>query len=158
MFVYGIYRSEEAAARAVEELANASFAAKDISALMRGGPKVDELLVQQKTGAVRGAALGAALGAIGGALLFPGAGLFAGGPLLVALKGAIASGAVGAGFGGLGGLAFFSDEIEGLEHEFSQGGAIVGVETHPGRVAAAEEVLRAAGAAAVSARDEFLAS
>lgn len=152
MFVYGIFWDEDSAAKAVDQLVNAHFPGDDVSALMHEGPEVEELPVEEKTGAARGALIGAALGAIGGALLAPGAGLLAGGPLLVALKGAIAAGAAGAGFGAFGGLDYWHDEVDFVHHHLKRGAVIIGVETIPERQAAAEEALRAAGAEDVQAR------
>lgn len=152
MFVYGIFWDEESATKAVDALVNADFPGDDISALMHEGPEVEELPVEEKTGAARGALIGAALGAIGGALLAPGAGLLAGGPLLVALKGAIAAGAAGAGFGSFGGLGYWHDEVDFVHHHLRRGVVIIGVETIPERRASAEEALRAAGAKDIQAR------
>jgi hypothetical protein len=152
MFVYGFFKDEKSAAKAVDQLVNAHFAGDDISALMHEGPEVEELPVEGKIGATRGALLGAALGAIGGALLAPGVGLLAGGPLLAALEAAIAGGAAGAGFGSFGGLNYWHDEIDFVHHHLTRGAVIVGVETIPQRKAAAEEALRAANAQDVQAR------
>ena len=152
MFVYGIYWDENSAADAVDQLVNAHFLGDDISALLHEGSELKELPVQQKTGANVGAILGAALGAVGGALLAPGAGLLAGGPLFVALQGAIAAGAAGAGFGAVGGLGYWHDEVDFVHHHLTRGAVIVGVETIPERQAAAENALRAAGAGEVQAR------
>jgi hypothetical protein len=152
MFVYGIFRDEEKAAKAVEALVDADFPGDAISALMREGSEVEELPVEKKTRVGRGAVLGAALGAVGGALLAPGAGLLAGGPLLVAIKGAIAAGAAGAGLGSFGGLGFWREEIDFVDRSLEAGVIIVGVETNPERHDSAAEVLRAAGAQDVQAR------
>lgn len=107
-----------------------------------------------KNGSVwQGAQLvGATLGAIGGALLAPGAGMLAGGPLLVALKGAILASAAGAAFGSFGGLGYWHDEVDFVHHHLKRGAVIIGVETIPGRQASAEEALRTAGAENVHAR------
>lgn len=152
MFVYGFFKDEESASKAVDELINAHFSGDDISALMHEGPEVEELPVEGKTGASRGAILGAALGAVGGALLAPGIGILAGGPLLGALQAAIAGGAAGAGFGAFGGLYYWKDEVDFVHHHLTQGAVIVGVETIPERRAGAEQALRAAGAEDVQAR------
>ena len=121
MFVYGVFWDEASAADAVERLVNADFAGDDISVLMHEGPEVEELPVEEKTGAARGALIGAALGAIGGALLAPGAGLMAAGPLLAALRGAIAGGAAGVGFGAVGGLGYWHDEVDFMHHHMRRG-------------------------------------
>lgn len=152
MFVYGVFWDEASAADAVERLVNADFAGDDISVLMHEGPEVEELPVEEKTGAARGALIGAALGAIGGALLAPGAGLMAAGPLLAALRGAIAGGAAGVGFGAVGGLGYWHDEVDFMHHHMRRGVVIVGVETIPERQISVEEALRAAGAKDFQAR------
>ncbi len=152
MFVYGVFWDEAGATDAVERLVNADFAGDDISVLMHEGPEVEELPVEEKTGAARGAVIGAALGAIGGALLVPGAGLMAAGPLLAAVQGAIAGGAAGAGFGAVGGLGYWHDEVDFMHHHLRRGVVIVGVETIPARQLSVEEALRAAGAKDIQAR------
>ncbi len=146
MFVYGIFWDEKSAAKAVDALIDAHFSGDDISALMHEGPEVEELPVEETTGAARGALIGAALGAIGGALLTPGAGLLAGGPLLMALRGAIAAGGAGAGIGAFGGLGYWHEEVDFPHHHLKRGAVIIGVETIPERQASAEETLHAAGA------------
>lgn len=151
MFVYGVFRDEKAAARAMEALVGAEFGVDEISALMHEGWDVEELHAEQWPRVPRGAALGAALGALGGAVLVPVAGLLAVGPVLAALGGAIAGGAAGTFVGGVTGMIRSRSEFDFVHHHLKEGAVLVGVETIAARRAAAEAALLGAGAEAVHA-------
>lgn len=151
MFVYGIFRDEKLAARAVEALIGAEFCIDEISALMHEGPAVQELHAEQWPTIPRGAAIGAALGALGGLVVVPVAGWLAFGPVLAALSGALTGGAAGTFVGGLAGFGRPRSEVDFAHHHLKQGAVLVGVNTIPARRQAAEAALVQAGADAIHA-------
>lgn len=152
MFVYGVFRDEQAASDAVQHLIDADFPSDDVRAMMRKGEQSEELSVAGKPSVARGVAVGLILGVMGGAVVAVSAGSLASEAWLAAIKGAVLGGAIGTAIGALTGLTFWREEVDFLHRRLRQGDVIVGVETIAGRRASAEEALRAAGARNVDAR------
>lgn len=107
-------------------------------------------------GAATGAAIGGTLGAIiaglaaVGAIVIPGVGLVAAGPILAALAGAGAGGVVGAAAGAAAGAAKPEHELKLFGDDLRAGGILVGVYAAEDRIAVAKECLVRTGADHVS--------
>ena len=142
------------AEKAVDELAQAGFAADAIGYAIRGSDAVEGGMItdtqgaKDKKGALTGMATGAGLGAVLGAsaaLLIPGVGpVVAGGVLAMAMGGAIAGTAVGGIFGAMTGLGVSEEEARFYEKEFQSGRALVTVKAGS-RAADAAMILRKHG-------------
>ena len=159
--VFGMYRTVEAAEKAVDCLLQTTFSASDISVLLpdekgAGENGRDEVLpspvktTRLKTGGVVGGTLGLLAGIA--ALAIPGVGpLIAAGPLVVALAGVGVGGAVGGLVGTL--VHFGIPEFVARRYagQVRDGGVLLSVhcETQE-KVVAAEEVLRTTGAQDIS--------
>ncbi|MFC3885397.1 general stress protein [Bacillus songklensis] len=141
--IVGVYDTEEAAIRAVEDLKNKGYRAEDISVIGKSRDEVDAITDETGTkageGAVTGAATGGAIGGIAGllagvgALAIPGIGpIVAAGPIAATLAGA----AVGAGTGGLAGaligMGIPEDEAERYDSYVKEGKILVLVDRDAG--------------------------
>ena len=138
MAAFGIYRTEEQAAKAVELLRNAGFRLTDISALIPSNSGTKDLKIELSSKAPEGAATGAASGAVlGGALgwlagigmlAIPGIGPFiAAGPIMAALAGVGAGATTGGIVGGLAGFGMPEYEAKRYEGMIKEGGILVSV-------------------------------
>jgi hypothetical protein len=124
--VFGIYKQEGQAGRAVDALRESGFRSADISVLMPASPGDKELILEKGTkapeGAVAGASSGALLGgalgwlAAAGTLAIPGLGPFiVAGPIMALLGGVGVGGAVGGLTGALIGAG--TPEYEAKQYE-----------------------------------------
>jgi len=162
--VTGIYRDEEHASRAVNDLIERHFEADDISVVVADAEgRRREAPLQHRTrmgtGAAVGAALGATLGGIGaalvstGVLIAPGLGLAAAGPILAAFEGALAGGGVGSLAGLLAGMGMWKEEAEIQAEELKNGKVLVGVHAERDHIDVARGVFEGAGAERVTVCD-----
>ena len=137
--VFCIVKSEQQAARIVDDLQRAGFSNNDISALFPDKGSTRDFAHEMKTKAPEGAATGATTGgvlggALGwlagiGALAIPGVGpLIAAGPIMGLLGGA----AVGAATGGLAGalIGYGMPEVEAKRYEGKVSGGQVLLSVH----------------------------
>jgi len=155
-YVTGIFTDPRAAEAAVRELVDEHFEPDEISVVVTDREGTHEEEVEHDTGvaegAVGGAALGGLLGAIGATLVAtgivaaPGLGVFAAGPLLLALRGAVAGAAVGLDVGALAGLSFWKDEAHVHADALKKGGIVVALPAEHEHADHARGVLSAAGA------------
>ncbi|MDM7913965.1 MAG: general stress protein [Candidatus Eisenbacteria bacterium] len=153
--VTAVFKSRAAASEAVEDLVDAGFSRDDISVLMSDETRGREFAVETGTkaaeGATTGGITGGILGAIAaglaavGAVVIPGVGLVAAGPLVAALAGAGAGGAVGGLIGALIGAGLPEHEAKFLSEEVKKGGILIGVYAHDDRKEVAERALERAG-------------
>jgi len=134
--VVGIYKSEQEAIAAVEDLKNQGYATRDISIIGQDRKEVDrvtektdtEVVDGIATGALTGGALGGLTGLLAGAgaLAIPGIGpIVAAGPIAAVLTGAV----TGAGVGGLTGalveIGLSKDEAEYYGNSVKEGNILV---------------------------------
>ena len=148
--VWGVFEGPDEAARAVEDLVDASFEPDEISVLLQRGGELEEVAMKRKTAVPYGLALGATLGAVGGLALaaLPG-GLFAAGPILGALQ-AMGIGASAGGLGGaLGGLGWWKDEADLPSAAIEEGRVLVAMPVPPGRVDETIAILERAGSSRI---------
>src|SRR5262245_46577157 len=124
--VFGIYDTEQAVSKAIEQFRAANFRPDDISFLFPDRGTSRDLVTEKKTKAPEGAAAGGTagmlLGGLGGWLIslgtltIPGLGPFiAAGPIMAALGGAAVGGALGGVAGALVGIGI--PEIEAKQYE-----------------------------------------
>ncbi|MGG1368111.1 general stress protein [Priestia megaterium] len=134
--VVGIYKSEQEAIAAVEDLKNQGYATRDISIIGQDHKEVDRVTEETDTevvdgiatGALTGGALGGLTGLLAGAgaLAIPGIGpIVAAGPIAAVLTGAV----TGAGVGGLTGalveIGLSKDEAEYYGNSVKEGNILV---------------------------------
>lgn len=134
--VVGIYKSEQEAIAAVEDLKNQGYATREISIIGQDRKEVDRVTEETDTevvdgiatGALTGGALGGLTGLLAGAgaLAIPGIGpLVAAGPIAAVLTGAV----TGAGVGGLTGalvqIGLSKDEAEYYGNSVKEGNILV---------------------------------
>ncbi|MBU8753971.1 general stress protein [Priestia megaterium] len=134
--VVGIYKSEQEAIAAVEDLKNQGYATRDISIIGQDRKEVDRVTEETDTevvdgiatGALTGGALGGLTGLLAGAgaLAIPGIGpIVAAGPIAAVLTGAV----TGAGVGGLTGalveIGLSKDEAEYYGNSIKEGNILV---------------------------------
>jgi hypothetical protein len=134
--VVGIYKSEQEAIAAVEDLKNQGYATRDISIIGQDRKEVDRVTEETDTevvdgiatGALTGGALGGLTGLLAGAgaLAIPGIGpIVAAGPIAAVLTGAV----TGAGVGGLTGalveIGLSKDEAEYYGNSVKEGNILV---------------------------------
>lgn len=164
--IFGIYKMNEDAAKAVDLLREAGFRNTDISVLFSETPGNKDLGLNKATKAPEGAATGAGSGAIlGGALgwlagigslAIPGVGPFiAAGPLIGLLAGLGAGGAVGGIAGALIGAGIPEYEAKRYEGRIRGGHALLSVHCDDGNWEhTAREILRKTGAEDIGASHE----
>ena len=160
--VTALFKDRPAAEAAVTALTDRGFMKDDISVLMSATTQGREFGIAESSkapeGAVTGAALGGALGAVlaglaaVGAIMVPGLGLVAAGPILAALAGAGAGGAAGGLIGGLVGAGIPEHEAKLYSEKIEGGEILLGVRTHDDMDSVAKEILVNAGGEAVTMR------
>lgn len=144
--LFGVYRTESEAQRAVDELRSLGYREDEISVFSKHNEDVENITGAEameadnlKTGAATGAAAGAAIGTVGaalaaaGALFIPGIGpILAAGPIATLLTGAVAGGAIGGAVGTLAGalanLGVDEDDAQYIDERFNQGDIVVHVD------------------------------
>jgi hypothetical protein len=142
--VIGIARSEEQAARIVNQLKEAGFSSDDVSLLLpdRGGQRdfAHEYHSKAPEGATAGVVAGGVIaGALGwlagiGTIAIPGIGaLVAAGPVMAALSGVAAGGAIGGIAGALVGYGFPEYEAKQYEGRVKNGNILISVHTEDSR-------------------------
>ncbi|MGE7718490.1 general stress protein [Priestia megaterium] len=134
--VVGIYKSEQEAIAAVEDLKNQGYATREISIIGQDRKEVDRVTEETDTevvdgiatGALTGGALGGLTGLLAGAgaLAIPGIGpIVAAGPIVAVLTGVV----TGAGVGGLTGalveIGLSKDEAEYYGNSVKEGNILV---------------------------------
>lgn len=164
--VYGIYPSELAAEKAVDELRDAGFRNTDISVLFADNRGTKDFAHEKGTKAPEGAAAGGASGlvvggALGwlagiGALSIPGLGPFiAAGPIMGLLGGMGAGGAIGGIAGALIGMGIPEYEAKRYEGRIKDGGVLLSVHCdNDDWVKRAKEMLERTGANDISSSSE----
>lgn len=168
--VFGIYREEAPAAKAIAALRESGFRGTDISMLMSASVGDKGLIVDKATkapeGAVAGASAGAVLGgafgwlAAAGTLAIPGSGPFlAAGPLMGLLGGVGAGGTVGGFAGALIGAGTPEYEAKQYERGIQSGHVLLSIHCDDSQWrAAAWEVLKRTGGEELSYTTEAPAS
>jgi hypothetical protein len=155
-------KTENQAAKVVNDLKNAGFTNSDISVLMNDRTGTKNFAVDNQTKAPEGAAVGTGSGALLGgglgwlagigALAIPGVGpLIAAGPIMAALGGAAVGGAVGGISGALIGLGIAEYEAKHYEGQIKGGRALISVHSdNSTETDRAKAIFEAAGAEDIS--------
>jgi hypothetical protein len=163
---FGIYSTNSAAERAVDQLVAASFSNQDVSVLMSDRQGAKDFAAEKNTKAPEGATTGAGVGgAVGGtlgllagigALAIPGVGpLIAAGPIMGALAGLGVGGTVGGLVGALIGLGIPEYEAKRYEGRVKDGGVLLSVHCDSSQeVSRAKDILKATGAEDISSSGE----
>jgi hypothetical protein len=161
-----IAKSEEQAAKIVNQLKEAGFSSDDVSLLLpdRAGPRDFAHEQHSKapegatTGVVAGGVIAGVLGWLAGmgSLAIPGVGpLVAAGPIMAALSSAAAGGAIGGMAGALVGFGFPEYEAKQYEGKVRNGNILISVHTEDGRERhAAREIFDEANAEDISYTSE----
>ncbi|MGX4607985.1 general stress protein [Priestia sp. JNUCC 25] len=134
--VVGVYKSEQEAIAAVEDLKTQGYATRDISILGRDSREVDtvteetdtEVVDGITTGALTGGALGGLTGLLAGAgaLAIPGIGpIVAAGPIATVLTGAVTGAGVGGLTGALVGIGIPKEEAKYYGNSVKEGKILV---------------------------------
>ncbi|MBE2978583.1 general stress protein [Priestia megaterium] len=134
--VVGVYKSEQEAIAAVEDLKTQGYATRDISIMGRDSREVDtvteetdtEVVDGITTGALTGGALGGLTGLLAGAgaLAIPGIGpIVAAGPIAAVLTGAVTGAGVGGLTGALVGIGIPKEEAEYYSNSVKEGKILV---------------------------------
>jgi hypothetical protein len=164
--VFGIYRSDIQAERAVDILRSAGFANDDISVLLEDSRSTREFAHEKNTKAPEGTTTGAATGGIIGGTLgllagigtlaIPGVGPFiAAGPIMAGLAGLGAGGAVGGLIGALVGMGIPEYEAKRYEGHIKEGGVLLSVHCDTANeVKRAKDLLKQSGAQDISSTGE----
>ncbi len=157
--VSGIFKTREAAERAIDDLLRAGFSRDDISLLMtdktRGREFGLDVATKAPEGAATGATLGGVLGGIAaglvalGTIAIPGLALLAAGPVVAVLAGVGAGAAAGGLTGALIGMGIPEHEARFYNEEIARGAMLVGVYAHDDRKDIAHKILDASGAEVV---------
>ena len=163
---FGIYGTNAAAERAVDQFIAAGFSNQDVSVLMADRKGSKDFATEKNTKAPEGATTGVGVGgAVGGtlgllagigALAIPGVGpLIAAGPIMGALAGLGVGGAVGGVVGALVGLGIPEFEAKRYEGRVKDGGILLSVHCDSSEeISRAKEVLKATGAEDISSSGE----
>jgi hypothetical protein len=163
---FGIYTSNAAAERAVDQLIAADFSNQDVSVLMADRQGSKDFAAEKNTKAPEGATTGVGVGgAVGGtlgllagigALAIPGVGpLIAAGPIMGALAGLGVGGTVGGVVGALIGLGIPEYEAKRYEGRVKDGGVLLSVHCDSSQeVSRAKDLLKATGAEDISSSGE----
>jgi hypothetical protein len=166
MAAFGIYSTNLAAERAVDQLVAAGFSNQDVSVLMSDRQGAKDFAAEKNTKAPEGATTGAGVGgAVGGtlgllagigALAIPGVGpLIAAGPIMGALAGLGVGGTVGGLVGALIGLGIPEYEAKRYEGRVKDGGVLLSVHCNSSQeVSRAKDLLKATGAEDISSSGE----
>ena len=157
--VSGIFRTREAAERAIDDLTRAGFSRDDISLLMtdttRGREFGLDMATKAPEGVATGATVGGVLGGIAaglvalGTIAIPGLGLLAAGPVVAVLAGIGAGATAGGLTGALIGMGIPEHEARFYNEEIKKGAMLVGVYAHSDRKDIAHKILDASGAEVV---------
>jgi hypothetical protein len=134
--VVGVYKSEQEAIAAVEDLETQGYATRDISIMGRDSREVDtvteetdtEVVDGITTGALTGGALGGLTGLLAGAgaLAIPGIGpIVAAGPIAAVLTGAVTGAGVGGLTGALVGIGIPKEEAKYYSNSVKEGKILV---------------------------------
>ena len=163
---FGIYSTNSAAERAVDQLVAAGFSNQDVSVLMSDRQGAKDFAAEKNTKAPEGATTGAGVGgAVGGtlgllagigALAISGVGpLIAAGPIMGALAGLGVGGTVGGLVGALIGLGIPEYEAKRYEGRVKDGGVLLSVHCDSSQeVSRAKDILKATGAEDISSSGE----
>ena len=164
--VFGIYKTDALAERAVDTLIAGGFASSDISVLLPDTRSTKEFAHEKATKAPEGTAVGVtAGGVIGGtlgvlagigALAIPGIGpLIAAGPIMAGLAGLGVGGAVGGLVGALVGMGIPEYEAKRYEGLVKGGGTLLSVHCDTSdEISRAKDMLKGTGASDISATSE----
>ena len=164
--VFGIFKTEDAAERAVDQLISAGFSNSDISALLPDNETTRAFAHEKHTKAPEGTTTGAATGGVVGgtlgllagigALAIPGVGpLIAAGPIVATLAGLGAGGAVGGLLGALVGMGIPEYEAKRFEGAVKNGGTLVSVHCdYSDEIDTAKRVLKQAGGQDIASSGE----
>jgi hypothetical protein len=157
--VSGIFKTREAAERAIDDLTRAGFSRDDISLLMtdttRGREFGLDMATKAPEGVATGATVGGVLGGIAaglvalGTIAIPGLGLLAAGPVVAVLAGIGAGATAGGLTGALIGMGIPEHEARFYNEEIKKGAMLVGVYAHNDRKDIAHKILDASGAEVV---------
>jgi hypothetical protein len=164
--VFCIARSEQQAARIVEDARDAGFSGNDISVLFPDKGTTRDFAHEQHTKAPEGAATGAATGGVLGGvtgwlagigtLAIPGLGPFvAAGPIMAALGGAAVGAAAGGVTGALVGMGMPEFEAKRYEGKVKGGNVLISVHAEDGNdVSRAKDLFKRGGAEDISSGSE----
>jgi len=164
--VFGIFRSQVQAERAVDGLMAAGYRGDDISILAPDQVTSHEMATEKNTkapegtttGATAGGAIGGTLGLLAGigALAIPGLGPFiAAGPIMGALAGIGAGAATGGLIGALVGMGIPEYEAKRYEGRVKEGGILLSVHCdNSDWTKKAEDILKAMGAEDIASAGE----
>lgn len=152
--VAGVFADEDAAARAVERLAQAGFhAPRDLSVIASHQREHEDVPVvyepEVEHGARVGSVIGTALAGVGAAVAGMTVGpltLVASGPVVAALEAAFTGGAVGWALGAMEGLGVWKEEAEFHATHIHDGVVWVGVHARDERADTARRILTEEGA------------
>ncbi|MNH74829.1 Stress response protein YsnF [compost metagenome] len=140
--IVGVFRNDNEATNAIEELKRQGFKAEDISIVAKDKRDISAISDETGTKAPEGVATGAATGGILGgvtgllaglgALAIPGIGpIVAAGPIAAALTGAAVGAGAGGLVGGLVGLGIPEEEAKEYDTMVNDGRILVMVDAHP---------------------------
>jgi hypothetical protein len=164
--VFGIYKSEEQAERAVDTLIAAGFDSSTISVLLPDTRTTRDFAHEKNTkapegtttGATAGGVIGGTLGVLAGAgaLAIPGVGPFiAAGPIMAGLAGLGVGGAVGGLVGALVGMGIPEYEAKRYEGHVKDGGTLLSVHCDSSeQVSRAKDMLKSTEATDISSTGE----
>jgi hypothetical protein len=164
--VFGIYRSEEQAERAVDTLVTSGFANSAVSVLLPD-TESNRAFAHQKgskapegatAGVTAGGAIGGAIGVLAGvgAIAIPGLGPFiAAGPIMAGLAGLGIGGTVGGLLGALVGLGIPEYEAKRYEGFVKNGGILLSVHCDTAeQIARCNDLLKGTGATDIATSSE----
>jgi hypothetical protein len=168
--VFGIYKREEQAERAVDTLIAAGFPGSSISVLLPDTRSSKEFAHEKSTkapegttaGVTAGGVIGGTIGILAGvgALAIPGLGpLIAVGPIMAGLAGVGVGGALGGLVGALVGMGIPESESKRYEGDVKDGGTLLSVHCDAAlRVSRAKDLLKGTGAIDIAAAGESAAA
>ena len=168
--VFGIYKSDEHAERAVDSLIAAGFPSSSISVLLPDSRSTKEFAHEKDTKAPEGATAGVTAGGVVGgtlgvlagigALAIPGVGpMIAAGPIMAGLAGLGVGGAVGGLVGALVGMGIPEYEAKRYEGQVKGGGTLLSVHCDTSeQVSRAKDLLKATGATDIASTGESAAA
>ena len=150
--IFALFRTQEEAERAIDELAQAGFGADEIGVLVPGDTEEPDYFRRAMAGTGAGTALGGAAGAVLGAAsvgAIPGIGpVLVAGALVPVLMGAITGGSTGGLFGWLFSMSSAQDQALYYTQEVRSGRSLVTVTTD--RIEEARRAFEAAAALEVA--------
>lgn len=164
--VFGIYGTQEAAERGVDQLLSSGFSNSDVSVLMPDNESTRAFAHEKHTkapegtttGATTGGVVGGTLGLLAGigALAIPGVGpLIAAGPIVATIAGVGAGGTVGGIVGALVGMGIPEYEAKRFEGAVKEGGVLVSVHCdYSDEITTAKRVFNQSGAHDIASTGE----